>query len=126
MRCHIGSFYFLKPPSLRRLETDLTTPHEYHASFRSQANEGGWMRRGDVIWNGNEWRQAWNIALVRINGAPPSVSEQIAFRHAIDMLDSAFVKGDAFEFQLGLITILDCCSSAVQRGQCTQWWGDQS
>ena len=24
------------------------------------------------------------------------------------MLDSAFVKGDAFEFQLELITILDC------------------
>jgi hypothetical protein len=84
------------------------------------------MRRGDVIWNGNEWRQAWKIALMRINGAPPSVSEEIAFRHAIDMLDGAFVKGDAFEFQLGLITILDCCSNAVKQGQCMQWWVDLS
>jgi hypothetical protein len=60
------------------------------------------MRRGDVIWNGNEWRQAWKIALMRINGAPRSVSEQIAFRHAIDMLDSAFVKGMRLSFSLDL------------------------
>jgi hypothetical protein len=80
------------------------------------------MRRGDVIWNCNEWCQAWHIALTRIHGAPSEVSEQMPFRHALDMLDGAFVKGDAFEFQLGLITILDCCNNAIKQGQCTQWW----
>ena len=34
MHCHIGSFYFLKPQSLPRLENGLTTPNEHHASFR--------------------------------------------------------------------------------------------
>ena len=55
------------------------------------------MRRGDVMWNRS---------------------------HAINMLDGAFVKGDAFEFQLGLITILDCCRNAVKQGRCRQWWMD--
>jgi hypothetical protein len=40
------------------------------------------------------------------------------------MLDGAFIKGDAFEFQLGLVTILDCCHKAIQEGQCAQWWVD--
>ena len=80
------------------------------------------MRRGDVIWNRNEWNKAWKIALGRIDGAPAAVSERRAFRHAIDMLDGAFVKGDAFEFQLGLITMLDCCSEAIKEGRCAQWW----
>ena len=82
------------------------------------------MRRGDVIWNGKEWRQAWQIALVRINAAPSAVSQDIAFRHGIDMLDEAFMKGDAFEFQLGLVTILDCCSEAVRQGRCSRWWSN--
>ena len=77
------------------------------------------MRRGDVIWNRNEWNKAWKIALGRIDGAPAAVSERRAFRHAID---GAFVKGDAFEFQLGLITMLDCCSEAIKEGRCAQWW----
>ena len=80
------------------------------------------MRRGDVIWDHNEWNKAWDIAVGRINGAPDAVCERTAFRHAIDMLDGAFVKGDAFEFQLGLITMLDCCSQAIREGRCTQWW----
>lgn len=80
------------------------------------------MRRGDVIWNRNEWNKAWQIALGRIDGAPAAVSERTAFRHAIDMLDGAFVKGDAFEFQLGLITMLDCCSEAIKQGRCARWW----
>ena len=82
------------------------------------------MRRGDVIWDRNEWRRAWKIALMRIDGAPPAVSGKIAFVHAIEMLDGAFIKGDAFEFQLGLVTILDCCNKAIQEGQCDQWWFD--
>ena len=82
------------------------------------------MRCGDVIWKGNEWRQAWHIAVMRIDGAPVAVSEQVLFRHAIEMLDGAFVKGDAFEFQLGLIAILDCCSQAITQGGYRQWWAD--
>ena len=80
------------------------------------------MRRGDVIWNRNEWNKAWKIALGRIDGAPAAVSERTAFRHAIDMLDGACVKGDAFEFQLGLITMLDCCSEAIKEVRCAPWW----
>jgi hypothetical protein len=34
------------------------------------------------------------------------------------------MKGDAFEFQLGLITILDCCRQAIKQGRCRQWWQD--
>jgi hypothetical protein len=75
------------------------------------------MRRHDLTWNGNEWRRAWEIALLRINGAPTEVSEHIAFHHAIDML-----RGDAFQFQLGMIMILDCCNEAIERGDCSQWW----
>lgn len=80
------------------------------------------MRRGDVIWDCSEWDRAWQIALGRISGAPAAVSDRTAFQHAIEMLDGAFAKGDAFEFQLGLITMLDCCSQAIKEGCCTQWW----
>ena len=80
------------------------------------------MRRGDVMWNINEWRQAWQIVLPRIKGAPAVVSKKFAFRHGVDTLDRAFVKGDAFEFQLGLVTIFDCCSEAVREGTCRRWW----
>jgi hypothetical protein len=82
------------------------------------------MPCGDVIWNVNEWGLAWRIALRRIEGAPAAVSEQVAFQHAIEMLDEAFIKGDAFEFQLGLFTMLDCCRKAVTHGYCSQWWVD--
>jgi hypothetical protein len=82
------------------------------------------MRRGDVIWTAGEWRRAWRIALKRINGAPTAVAESFPFRHGIDTLDRAFAKGDAFEFQLGLVTIFDCCKQAVKEGRCVQWWGN--
>ena len=80
------------------------------------------MRRSDLIWNGNDWRRGWEIALLRIRGVPAPVSEKIAFLHAIDMLDGAFARGDAFQFQLGIIMILDCCNEAIERGDCSQWW----
>jgi hypothetical protein len=54
------------------------------------------------------------------------VSQQIAYHYAIDMLDGAFARGDAFQFQLGIIMILDCCNEAIERGDCSQWWVDQS
>jgi hypothetical protein len=82
------------------------------------------MRRSDLIWNGNDWQRAWQIALMRIEGAPTTVSEHITFHHAIEMLDGAFARGDAFQFQLGIIMILDCCNEAIERGDCSQWWID--
>ena len=78
--------------------------------------------RSDLIWNGNDWRRGWEIALLRIRGIPASVSQQAAYHHAIDMLDGAFARGDAFQFQLGIIMILDCCNEAIERGDCSQWW----
>jgi hypothetical protein len=80
------------------------------------------MRRGDVRWDGDEWRRAWQMAMRRIEGAPIAVSNDSAFRHGLDMLDGAFAKGDAFEFQLGLITLFDCCTQAISQGRCKQWW----
>jgi hypothetical protein len=82
------------------------------------------MRRNDLIWNGNDWRRGWEMALMRIRGVPTAVSEKLAYLHAIDMLDGAFVRGDAFQFQLGIIMILDCCNEAIEGGDCSQWWVD--
>jgi len=82
------------------------------------------MRRNDLIWNGNDWRRGWEIALLRIRGVPTAVSEKLAYHHGIDMLDGAFARGDAFQFQLGIIMILDCCNEAVEGGDCSQWWVD--
>ena len=82
------------------------------------------MRRSELSWSGNDWRRGWEIALLRIRGIPTAVSKQIAYHHAIDMLDGAFARGDAFQFQLGIIMILDCCNEAIERGDCCQWWVD--
>jgi hypothetical protein len=95
----------------------------YTSCYVPQATEDD-MRRGDVIWTASEWLRAWRIALMRINGAPTAVAQSFAFRHGIDTLDRAFAEGDAFEFQLGLITIFDCCKQAVNEGRCIQWWGN--
>jgi hypothetical protein len=50
--------------------------------------------------------------------------EQAAFHHAVDMLDCGFARGDAFQFQLGMIMMIDCCNEAILRGDCYQWWID--
>jgi hypothetical protein len=60
--------------------------------------------------------------MMRINGAPEIVTEQIAYHHALDMLDCGFARGDAFQFQLGMLMVLDCCNQAIERGDCPQWW----
>ena len=82
------------------------------------------VRTATVQWNGNDWRRAWKIALTRIYGAPPIMIEHIAFHHALDMLDCGFARGDAFQFQLGMLMMIDCCNEAIQRGDCYQWWLD--
>ena len=80
------------------------------------------VRATNVIWNGNDWQQAWQIAMTRINGMPAVVAKQIAFHHAVDMLDCGFARGDAFQFQLGLLMVMDACNEAIERGDCGQWW----
>ena len=80
------------------------------------------MRTSDVLWDINDWQRAWEIAMMRIDGAPAVVTKQIAFHHALDMLDRGFSRGDAFQFQLGILVILDCCNEAIERGDCCPWW----
>ena len=71
----------------------------------------------DLIWNGNDWRRAWKTALMRINRAPAVVKRHTAFHQAIHMLDGAFVRGDALQFQLAIF-LLDCCNEGIDRDDC--------
>ena len=73
------------------------------------------MRTSDLFWNGNDWRRAWKTALMRINRAPAAVKGHTAFHRAIHLLDSAFVRGDALQFQLAIL-LLDCCNEGIGRG----------
>jgi hypothetical protein len=50
------------------------------------------------------------------------VTGQEAYHHALDMLDRGFAEGDRFQFELGLVILMDCCSEAINRGDCWQWW----
>src|SRR5678809_769951 len=76
----------------------------------------------ELVWDVTEWQRAWEIAMMRIDGAPTIVATQIVFHHALDMLDRGFILGDAFQFQLGILTMMDCCNDAIERGDCYQWW----
>lgn len=58
----------------------------------------------------------------RIEQAPPIVAALEPFHHALDMLDRGFADGDFVQFGHGLITLMDCCSEAVNRRDCPQWW----
>jgi hypothetical protein len=80
-----------------------------------------WTRK-ELVWGINEWQRAWDIAMWRIEGAPARVASQKPFHHALDMLDRGFVLGDAFLFELGVLTIMDCCDQAVEGGGCSEWW----
>ncbi len=73
-------------------------------------------------WNVNEWQRAWEIAMMRIDGMPAIVAGQPAIEHALEMLDRAFIDGDRFQFELGLLTLMDCCFQSISRGDCQQWW----
>ncbi len=75
-----------------------------------------------LIWEASEWERAWEVALMRIDGAPAMVASHIVFKDALDMLNSGFAKGDAFQFQLGILMIMDACNEAIKRGDCEQWW----
>jgi hypothetical protein len=59
---------------------------------------------------------------MRISGAPAVVAGHVVFNDALDMLDCGFARGDAFQFQLGILMILDACNEAIKRGDCEQWW----
>lgn len=74
------------------------------------------------MWDVDDWQRAWDLAMSRIQGVPAIVVGQVAFHHAVDMLDRGFADGDRFQFELGLLTLMDCCSEAINRGDCGQWW----
>ena len=74
-----------------------------------------------TVWAVHEWERAWELAMRRIDGAPAVVTGQEAY-HALDMLDRGFAEGDRFQFELGLVILMDCCSEAINRGDCWQWW----
>ncbi len=80
------------------------------------------VRATNVTWNGNDWQQAWQIAMTRIIGMPDVVVKQIAMHHAVEMLDCGFARDDAFQFQLGILMMMDACNEAIERGDCDQWW----
>ncbi len=75
-----------------------------------------------LVWDVSEWQRAWALAMRRIDGAPLVVTEEATYHHAVDMLDRAFAEGDRFQFELGLVTLIDCCNEAITRGACRQWW----
>jgi hypothetical protein len=58
----------------------------------------------------------------RIESAPTIVAARMPFHQALDMLDRGCVSGDAFMFELGVLTIMDCCDQAVEGADCPQWW----
>jgi hypothetical protein len=73
-------------------------------------------------WNADEWQRAWELAMMRIEGMPAIVAAQPAIEHGLEMLDVAFRDGDRFQFELGLLTLMDCCFQSINRGDCQQWW----
>ena len=83
----------------------------------------GWGRtRSPIKWDASDWQRGWNIAMRRIEQAPSIVAEREPFWHALDMLDRGFADGDFVQFGHGLVTLLDCCTEAIKRGDCKQWW----
>jgi hypothetical protein len=75
-----------------------------------------------VRWDAADWQRGWSMAIRRIEGVPPVVAGLEPFDHALDMLDRGFAEGDWVQFGHGLITLMDCCAEAVNRGDCQQWW----
>lgn len=73
-------------------------------------------------WTVNEWQRGWELAMMRIDGVPSLVGRQPVFQECLAVLDGAFADGDRFRFELGLHTLMDCCTEAVKRGDCQQWW----
>lgn len=82
----------------------------------------GWGTRQRLIWNADDWQRAWELAMSRVQGVPTVVAGEEAFHHALEILDHGFAEGDRFQFELGLVTLMDCCSEAINRGDCSQWW----
>lgn len=73
-------------------------------------------------WTINDWERAWEIALHRLEGAPPMVIAEPIVQEFVVVLDDAFTDGNSRKFELGLIALLDFCAEAVNRGDCSQWW----
>lgn len=73
-------------------------------------------------WDASDWQRGWEIAIRRITGVPPTVAEPEPFCHALSMLDRGFADGNSVQFAQGVITLVDCCTEAINRGDCKQWW----
>jgi hypothetical protein len=73
-------------------------------------------------WAAHDWERAWELALMRIDGMPSTLGRTVVFQESLAVLNGAFADGDGPRFELGLITLMDFCSGAVNRGDCWQWW----
>jgi len=69
-------------------------------------------------WTASEWQGGWELAMTRLDGAP-SIP---VFQECLAVLDGAFADGNNLRFQLGLLTLMDCCAEAVNGKDCPQWW----
>ena len=77
-------------------------------------------RLSNLYWNGHEWREAWKIVVMAIDGESDTLRSQPAFCNALEVLDSGFSSGDVFQFQVGMVMILQCCNEAIERGDSSQ------
>lgn len=73
-------------------------------------------------WTVNQWQRAWALAMIRIDGAPSVVESHPVFQECLAVLDGAFADGDKHRFELGLVTLMECCNEAVNTGVCDPWW----
>jgi hypothetical protein len=80
------------------------------------------IRRQQSKWTASEWQGGWELAMTRLDGAPSTVTTEPVFQECLAVLDGSFADGDSFRFQLGLLTLIDCCAEAVNARDCQQWW----
>ena len=73
-------------------------------------------------WTADDWERAWALAAIRIAEMPAFLERKSAFRESLLVLNAAFAEGDGSRFEKGLITLLDYCDEAINRGDCKQWW----
>ena len=69
-----------------------------------------------------EWERGWDLAMSRIDGAPPIVKNDCIFHDCLTVLNGAFTDGNGLQFELGLNGLIDFCADSVEIGNCEQWW----
>ena len=80
------------------------------------------MLRQRARWTVDEWQRAWELATMRIEGAPSLVESHPVYQECLTVLDGAFTQGNKYAFELGLIALMDWCADAVNGGDYKQWW----